>query len=101
VVALLSTATNDGGRLVDAATDAADKLSPAMRAAVLIVLAGIVLIGLLLVAAILLGGSWVRRQGKHRRAPAVPPDRAPLPRSVDRGDSFDSPPNRTSKADES
>jgi hypothetical protein len=70
--------------LAAAATEAADKLSPTMRAAVLMALLGIALVGLLLVAVILLGGSWVRRQGKHRRGSAVPPDRAPLSRTIRR-----------------
>lgn len=56
-----------------------------MRAAVLMALLGIALVGLLLVAVVLLGGSWVRRQGKHRRAAAVPPDRAPLSRGAGHG----------------
>jgi hypothetical protein len=43
-------------------------------------LLGIVLVGLLIVAIILLGGHWVRRQGVHRRRHAVPPDRQPLRR---------------------
>jgi hypothetical protein len=42
-------------------------------------LLGIVLVGLLIVAIILLGGHWVRRQGVQRRH-VVPPDRQPLRR---------------------
>jgi len=101
VVVLLSTVTGRGGQLAAAATDAADKLSPTMRAAVLMALLGIALVGLLLVAVILLGGSWVRRQGKHRRGAAVPPDRTPLSHSVGRGESFESRPAVRDEADES
>jgi hypothetical protein len=43
-------------------------------------LIGIALAGMLIVAIILLGGHWVRRQGLHRRGRAVPPDRVPLRR---------------------
>lgn len=57
---------------------AAGPLPPTTRAAALMAIVGIALVGLLLVAIILLGGNWVRRQGRHRRGSAVPPDRAPL-----------------------
>jgi hypothetical protein len=53
-------------------------LPPATRAAALMSLVVIVLIGVLFIAAILIGGHWVRRQGSVRRGPAVPPDRVPL-----------------------
>ncbi|WP_152097765.1 hypothetical protein [Lacipirellula parvula] len=46
-------------------------------------LLGIALLGMLLVVVILLGGNWVRKQGKFRRGPSVPPDRLPLRRSTD------------------
>jgi len=62
--------------LADAATP--DALPPAKRAAALMALVIIVLIGVLFIAAILVGGHWVRRQGNVRRGPSVPPDRAPL-----------------------
>ena len=55
-----------------------EKLPPPTRAAVLMALLGIALLGMLLVVIILLGGHWVRRQGRVRRGPAVPPDRRPL-----------------------
>lgn len=54
------------------------QLDPATRTAALLLLVGIGLVGVLFTAAVLLGGSWVRRQGRHRRAAAVPPDRAPI-----------------------
>jgi hypothetical protein len=55
-----------------------EKLPPPTRAAVLMALLGIALLGMLLVVIILLGGHWVRRQGNLRRGPAVPPDRRPI-----------------------
>ena len=61
----------------------AQKLPPPTRAAVIMALLGIVLVGLLIVAIILLGGHWVRRQGVHRRGRSVPPDRQPLHRQKD------------------
>jgi hypothetical protein len=54
------------------------KLPPPTRAAALMALLGIGLLGMLLVVIILLGGHWVRRQGSYRRGPAVPRDRPPL-----------------------
>ncbi|WP_428308563.1 hypothetical protein [Lacipirellula sp.] len=59
------------------------KLSPPASAAVLMALLGIALLGMLLVVIILLGGNWVRKQGKYRRGPSVPPDRLPLRRGGD------------------
>ena len=44
------------------------------RTMALMALLAIALLGMLLVVFILLGGHWVRRQGTHRRGPAVPPD---------------------------
>jgi hypothetical protein len=55
-----------------------ESLPPATRAAALMALVVIVLIGVLFIAAILIGGHWVRRQGEFRRGPSVPADRAPL-----------------------
>ncbi|RIK75799.1 MAG: hypothetical protein DCC67_14830 [Planctomycetota bacterium] len=59
---------------------AGEKLPPPTRAAVLMALLGIALLGMLIVAVILLGGHWARRQGSFRRGPSVPPDRTPLAR---------------------
>ncbi|HYO26421.1 MAG TPA: hypothetical protein VEQ85_15880 [Lacipirellulaceae bacterium] len=56
------------------------RLPPTTKAAAQMALIGIALVGLLLVVIVLLGGHWVRRQGKSRRGQAVPADRAPLPR---------------------
>lgn len=67
--------------LAEAATP--EKLSPPASAAVLMALLGIALLGMLLVVVILLGGNWVRKQGKYHRGPSVPPDRLPLRRSTD------------------
>jgi hypothetical protein len=57
---------------------AGEKLPPPTRAAVLMALIGIALLGMLLVVIILLGGHWTRRQGSFRRGSAVPPDRRPI-----------------------
>lgn len=59
-------------------TQPLEKLPPPTRAALLMTLLGILLLGLFLVAAILLGGNWVRKLGKYRRGPSVPPDVDPL-----------------------
>lgn len=53
------------------------ELPPPVRAVAMMALLGIVLLGLLLIASILLGGHWVRRLGGHRRGPSVPPDFIP------------------------
>jgi len=49
-------------------------LSPSLKAAALMVLLGLALVGLVLVVSILIGGRWVRRLGGRRRGPTVPPD---------------------------
>lgn len=67
-----------GAWLLAAAAPGGDKLPPPTKAAAQMALLGIALIGMLFVVMILLGGHWVRRQGRTRRGPAVPPDRAPL-----------------------
>ena len=59
---------------------AGKQLPPPARAAVLMALLGIALLGMLLIVLILLGGHWVRRIGAHRRGPSVPPDRLPVTR---------------------
>ena len=65
-----------------AETQPLERLPPPTRAAILMALLGILLLGLFLVVVILLGGNWVRKWGKHRRGPSVPPDVVPLrPRS--------------------
>ena len=61
-----------------AASGAGDKLPPPTKAAALMALLGIALLGMLLIVVILLGGNWVRRQGNYRRGTAVPPDRRPI-----------------------
>jgi len=50
------------------------ELPPPVRAAAMMALLGIALLGLLFVASILIGGHWVRRLGSHRRGSAVPHD---------------------------
>jgi hypothetical protein len=88
------------------------KLPPPTRAAALMALIGIALLGLLLVVIILLGGHWTRRQGSYRRAAAVPPDRLPLAAlpggeatpekgAGDGGDSGETVINRTTRHDPS
>jgi hypothetical protein len=57
---------------------AREKLPPPTRAAVMMALLGIALVGLLIIVLILLGGHWVRRQGAFRRGRSVPPDQRPL-----------------------
>jgi hypothetical protein len=70
------------------AAAAPPQLPPPTRAAAMMALVGIALVGMLLVAVILLGGNWVRRQGRHRRKSVVPPDRAPIhPRPTPQSDS--------------
>ena len=61
-----------------AVSEPANNLPPPTRAVAMMALLGILLVGLFLVVAILLGGHWVRRLGKHRRGPSVPPDVAPV-----------------------
>ncbi len=74
-----------GGFLMIAAEiQPSEKLPPPTRAIILMALLGILLLGLFLVVFILLGGNWVRRLGKHRRGPSVPPDVAPLQSKSDR-----------------
>lgn len=63
------------------------EMPPPTRAAALMALLGLALLGLLLVVIILLGGHWVRRIGSHRRGPSVPRD-VLVPR---RSDSSDNP----------
>jgi len=68
-----------GGFLIVAIeTQTLEKLPPPTRAALLMTLLGILLLGRCLVTAILLSGHWVRKLGKHQRGPIVPPDVAPL-----------------------
>lgn len=54
------------------------------RSIALMALLGIALLGLLMIAVTMLGGHWVRKQGKFRRGPVVPPDIF-LPTSKKRG----------------
>jgi hypothetical protein len=65
-----------------AAAGAAKTLPLPTRAAAMMAILGIALVGLLFVVVILLGGHWVRRQGSPRRGPVVPPDRMPLKTKV-------------------
>ncbi|MDC0935636.1 hypothetical protein OAS39_05075 [Pirellulales bacterium] len=60
------------------AQQAPKEMPPTTRAMMLMALLGILLVGLFLIAAVLLGGHWVRRIGDRKRGPSVPPDRAPL-----------------------
>ncbi len=77
---LYSYSLNIVSMLLAAAGDAQpiEKLPPPTRAAVIMALLGLVILGLFVVVAILLGGHWVRRLGKHRGGPSVPPDVAPM-----------------------
>ena len=67
-----------------AAAKGGEKLPPPTKAAAQMALIGIALVGLLFVVMILLGGHWVRRQGRPPRGSVVPPDRAPLKTSSPR-----------------
>lgn len=51
-----------------------DHIPETTRTVALMAVLGIALLGLLMIVGTLLGGHWVRRLGKHRRGPAVPPD---------------------------
>jgi hypothetical protein len=64
--------------LLAEAANSGEKLPPPTKAAAQMALIGIALVGLLFIVMILLGGHWVRRQGRPRRGPIVPPDRAPI-----------------------
>lgn len=82
--------------LAESASRAA--LPPPTRAAVLMALIGIGLLGMLIVVIILLGGHWVRRQGAFRRASVVPHDRKPI---VPRDTNPEAPPAAAPLADDS
>jgi len=65
------------GRLLAQIAETSDKLPPPTRAAVMMTLLGILLLGMMFVVFVLVGGHWIRRLGSHRRGPAVPPDVMP------------------------
>jgi hypothetical protein len=46
-----------------------EKLEPPVRAAVIMALLGLTLVGLFLITFIMVGGHWVRRLARHRPAP--------------------------------
>ncbi len=50
------------------------KVPEPTRTIILMALLGILLVGMLLIVGTLLGGHWVRRQGRVRRGPVVPTD---------------------------
>ena len=60
-----------------AQVDSKPKLPETTKAAAMMALVGIALLGMLIVVIILLGGHWVRRIGDFRRGPVVPPDFVP------------------------
>jgi hypothetical protein len=60
-----------------AAQKASGKVPEPTRTIVLMALLGILLVGMLLIVGTMLGAHWVRRQGKFRRGPVVPPDVLP------------------------
>ena len=60
--------------LLLAQVDSKPQMPETTKAAALMALLGIALLGMLIVVIILLGGHWVRRLGDHRRGPVVPPD---------------------------
>lgn len=59
-----------GGAILFAAQQAGDavleRLDPPRRAAVVMALLGLTLIGLLLITVVMVGGHWVRRLARHR-----------------------------------
>jgi len=67
------------GWLLAQIAETSDKLPPPTRAAVMMALLGILLLGMMFVVFVLVGGHWIRRLGSHRRGPAVPPDVVPGP----------------------
>lgn len=75
-----------------------EKLPPPTRAAAIMAIIGIALLGMLLVVIILLGGHWVRRQGSYRRGPSVPPDRRPILADAS-SETSDTQPERVQKDD--
>ena len=64
-----------------AQVDAKADLPEPTKAAAIMALLAIALLGMLIVVIILLGGHWVRRVGNYRRGTAVPPDLVLRPRS--------------------
>jgi hypothetical protein len=59
-----------------------EQLDPPRRAAVLMALLGLVLLGMLLVVCVMIGGHWVRRMARHR--PGAAPHRAARSAEEDR-----------------
>ncbi len=53
---------------------AEQKVPEPTRTIILMALLGILLVGMLLIVGTMLGGHWVRRQGRARRGPVVPTD---------------------------
>jgi hypothetical protein len=63
-----------GRALVYAATSVdpvLEQLDPPRRAAVVMALLGLTLVGLFLITSVLVGGHWVRRMARHRPAGAL------------------------------
>lgn len=56
-----------------------------IRSIALMAILGIVLLGMLLIVGTMLGANWVRKLGKYRRGPPVPPDVFYRSRSRSRG----------------
>ncbi len=69
--------------LLLAQVDAKPQMPETTKAAAMMALLGIALLGMLIVVIILLGGHWVRRLGEHRRGPVVPPDFVIKPADTD------------------
>ncbi len=86
-----------------AQAEATSQIPPTMRAAVMMALLGIALLGMLLVVIILLGGHWVRRQGSRHHGPVVPPDlllKKDPPKTVAESPDKDTPSGETFVTDE-
>jgi hypothetical protein len=74
------------------------KIPEPTRTIVLMALLGIVLVGMMLIVATMLGAHWVRRQGERRRGPVVPTD-VMLPRAASPGHPVVEPPHGVSSAE--
>lgn len=57
------------GELVDSAEPLIEQLDPPRRAAVLMAILGLVLLGIALVACVMIGGRWVRRLARDEHGP--------------------------------
>lgn len=64
----------------DQAATVLERLDPTVRAALLMVLVGLIIVGLVLVVMVMIGGRWVRRGPRSRPAPKDYADQRHAPR---------------------